>query len=119
MKNAKLIIGIISIIVFLVVMMQSCAAGVVEALDDGDGVATASGMIVGIMLLVSGIVSIVTHKNVKGGGTVASIIMYALAGLIGIAGSGIYKDLQLWGGLCLIFAVVFLIFQIKGKKGSE
>lgn len=34
MKTTKLIIGIISIVLFIIVMFQSCLAGLVEAIED-------------------------------------------------------------------------------------
>ena len=32
---------------------------------------------------------------------------------------GIFEDLVIWGGLCLIFAVIFLISVIRWKKNPQ
>ena len=41
-------------------MFQSCAAGVVNALEDNGGISGSVGVIVGILMLAGGIVSIAT-----------------------------------------------------------
>ena len=111
MKTAKLVIGIISIVLTFLVLFQS---GIGDAMMNEGGTSGASGMLVGIMMLVSGIVAIAARKSK--GGAIFCTVFYALAGLIGVSSSGIFKDLVIWGGLCLIFAVVFLVFSIKTQK---
>ena len=67
MRVWKLVSGILSIILFAVVMFQSCAAGVVNALEDNGGISGSVGVIVGILMLAGGIVSIATrNKTGKG-----------------------------------------------------
>ena len=63
MRVWKLVSGILSIILFAVVMFQSCAAGVVNALEDNGGISGSVGVIVGILMLAGGIVSIATRKR--------------------------------------------------------
>ena len=116
MKTAKLVIGIISCVLFLLIMFQSCAATVAEAMGDSEGLSGGAGVLTGIFMLVAGIVGIATHKSAKGGGTITCIVFYLLAGLIGIFMHGIYEDLVIWGSLCLVFALVHIIFQFKGEK---
>lgn len=50
MRVWKLVSGILSIILFAVVMFQSCAAGVVNALEDNGGISGSVGVIVGILI---------------------------------------------------------------------
>lgn len=118
MKIAKLVLGILSIIFSVLVLFQSCAAGVVDAVQ-GTSAGT-TGLIVGILMLASGIVNIAT-RNSKGG-AIACVIMFALAGLIGLTMYDYYEDLQIWGGFCLIVCAVnaiSLFTQFKGSKGSS
>ncbi len=115
MKAAKLVIGIISCVLFIIIMFQSCAATVVEAMEESDGVSGGAGLLTAIFMLVAGIIGIVSHKSSKGGGTIACIIFYTLAGLVGVCMHGIYTDLLIWGCLSFIFAVVHIFFQIKGE----
>ena len=63
MRVWKLVSGILSIILFAVVMFQSCAAGVVNALEDNGGISGSVGVIVGILMLAGGIVSIATRNE--------------------------------------------------------
>lgn len=117
MKTAKLIIGIVSIVLTFLVLFQSCAAGIGDAMMNEGGTSGASGFLVAILMLVSGIVAIATRNS--RGGAIFCAIVYGLAGLFGISSNGIFKDLMVWGALCLVFAVIFLVFAIKMKKNSK
>ena len=64
MRVWKLVSGILSIILFAVVMFQSCAAGVVNALEDNGGISGSVGVIVGILMLAGGIVSILARDTI-------------------------------------------------------
>ncbi len=114
MKTAKLIIGIISVVLTFVVLFQSCAASVGDALANEGGTSGGAGIFVAVLMLIAGIVAIAA-RNSKGGGIVC-LIFYTLAGIIGLTAHGIYKDLIVWGVICLIFAVIFLIATITYKK---
>ena len=113
MKIWKLVAGILSIIIFFFVEMQSCAAGLVNTVEDNGGSSGSAGMICGILLLAGGIVSIATRKGGKGG-NIALIIIFGLTALIGFAGHGNYSDLVIWSVWALINAVFALISLIKG-----
>ncbi|NLB41119.1 MAG: hypothetical protein GX815_02465, partial [Clostridiales bacterium] len=67
MKTAKLIIGIVSIVLTFLILFQSCAASVVDAIEDEGGTSGGSGTFVAILMLIAGIVAIAT-RNSKGGG---------------------------------------------------
>ena len=114
MKTVKLIIGIISIVLTFFILFQSCAASIGEALVDEGGTSGGVGVFVAILMLIAGIISIAARKS-KGAGIVC-MILYAIAGILGITAHGIYKDLIIWGVVCLIFAVIFLIGTITFKK---
>ena len=58
MRVWKLVSGILSIILFAVVMFQSCAAGVVNALEDNGGISGSVGVIVGILMLALSLIHI-------------------------------------------------------------
>ena len=65
MKVWKLVSGILSIVLFLIVSFQSCAAGISNTLSDNGEVGGSAGVLVAIFLLAGGIVSIAT-RNSKG-----------------------------------------------------
>ena len=120
MKVWKLVSGILSIILFVLVTFQSCAAGVVNALEDNGEVSGSAGLLVAVLMLAGGIVSIATRKSVKKGGNITLIILFGLAALIGFANYGNYSDLAIWSGWCLINAILALVAIISGKnKGGD
>lgn len=116
MKTAKLIIGIISIVLFMVVAFQSCAAGLGNALEGNDESSGSAGFFVAICMLIAGIVGICTRKGIVGGFVCGGF--YALGGIIGITNYGSYADLQIWSILCFVFAVVFIAGSVMTKRRS-
>lgn len=117
MKTAKLVIGILTLVLSLVVLFQSCAASFGEALIQSNTTSGGSGTFVGILFIAAGVVSIAA-RNSKGG-AIASTILYALAGIIALSAVGIYKDLIVWGVLSLIFALIFLVSIFTQFKDSN
>ena len=116
MKVWKLVSGIISIILFVIVTFQSCAAGLSNALEANGEVSGTAGAMVAVFMLAGGIVSIAT-RNAKGkGGNIALLILFGLAALIGFANYGSYSDLAIWSGWCLMNAVLAVVAMITCKK---
>lgn len=118
MKTWKLISGILSIILFLLVSFQSCAAGLVNTIQDNGGSSGSVGMLVAILLLAGGITSIVVRKSQGKGGNIALIILFGLAALVGFVGYGNYSDLVIWSCWCLLNAVLAAVSLIKDKKNE-
>lgn len=118
MKTAKLVIGIISIVLFGFIIFQSCAAGIGNALEGNGETSGSSGVFVALCMLVAGIVGIATRKGIAGG--FVSGGFYAIGGLVGIANYGSYSDLMIWSILSFIFAIVFIVGSImtKGKNNK-
>ena len=119
MKVLKLVSGILSCILFVLVAFQSCAAGISNALESNGEVSGSAGILVAVFMLAGGIVSMATRKSVKKGGNIALIILFGLATLIGFANYGSYSDLAIWSGWCLINAVLAVVAIITGKKKAE
>lgn len=112
MKNWKLISGIISMVLFIIIVMQSCALRVAEAFSQEDG-NSGTGVIVAILVLAAGIVSVVTHRGGKGG-SVALIVLYALAMLLGFSAT-VYADLKVYAVWCLVCLVIACIDLARRK----
>ena len=66
MKTWRLISGILSIVLSLVILLQSCAVGMLEAMG-ADGSDSASGLLVALLLVAAGIVAIVIRNGSRGG----------------------------------------------------
>lgn len=116
MKTWKLVSGILSIVLFAVVAFQSCAAGVLNAMEANGQSSGSAGLIVAIMMLSGGIVSISTRKSEKKGGNIALIVLFGLGALVGFTLAGNFADLNIWAAWCLINAVVALAALLKGGK---
>ena len=115
MKTWKLVSGMLSIVLFVFVTFQSCAAGVANTLEANGEVGGSAGIIVAIMLLAGGIVSIATRKGGKGG-NIALIVLFGIGALCGYTMAGSYGDLYIWATWCLICAVLAIVSLIKGNK---
>lgn len=116
MKIWKLVSGILSMVFFAVVVFQSCAAGLSNALEENGETSGSAGIFVAIFMLSGGIVSVATRNSVKKGGNIALFILFGLAAIIGFAGHGSYSDLTVWAGWCLICAILAIVAMIAGKK---
>ena len=119
MKIWKLVSGIISTVLVLVVIVQSCAAGAVNAMEKNKEVSGSAGIFVAILLLAAGIVSIVVRNSTKKGGNIALIILFGLAALIGFVGAGNYSDLYIWSVWCLICAILAVVSIVLNNKNSK
>ncbi len=115
MKTWKLVSGILSIVLFMVVAFQSCAAGFVNTVTANGQSSGSAGIIVAIVMLSGGIVSIVTRNGSKGG-NIALIVLFGLGALIGFALAGNFTDLNIWAGWCLINAIVAVVSLVRAKS---
>ena len=116
MKVLKLILGIICICLAAFIIFQSCAAGIVDAIEDNGGISGASGLFVSLLMIAGGIIMIATRKAEKVGGSIAGIVIFLIAGIVGFAGAGIFKDLKVWAVICFIIAVINMIAVVTVKK---
>lgn len=115
MKVTRLVIGIISFVMALIVTFQSCFAGLGNAMEDNGEVGGSAGVVLAVFAIVAGIIAIVTRKG-EGKGPFVAGGFYLAGGIIGLAMAGSYADLKIWGVACSIFALVFIIGTILEKK---
>ena len=102
-SSGRLTIGIISIVLFLFIALQSCAVGVGNALQENNSTSGSSGLLCAFVYLVGGILGIVM-RNAKG---IAGLIVTAVFYLLGLA---------IWGGLSLILAAFYIVCAIKTRQ---
>lgn len=105
-------------ILFVLVAVQSCAAGIVNTLENNGESSGSVGIFVGILMHVGGIVSVATRESQGKGGNIALVILFGLAALMGFAGHGNYSDLVIWASWCLINAILAVVAMIKNKKDA-
>lgn len=114
MKTARLVIGIISCILFIFITFQSCAVGIGNTLAENEEVSGSAGVMLAICMLVAGIIGICCRKLKTG--TIVAGAFYAFGGLLGIVNVGSYSDLQIWSILSFIFSIVFIATGIMQKQ---
>lgn len=114
MKTWKLVSGILSIVLFIMVAFQSCAVGIGNTLGETGEVGGSAGIIVAIMLLAGGIVSIATRKGGKGG-NIALIVLFGIGALLGYGLAGSYSYLYIWATWCLINVILAIVSLVKNK----
>lgn len=118
MKTWKLVSGILSIVLFVVVTFQSCAAGIANTLSENGESSGSAGVVVAIMMLAGGIVSIVTRKGSKGG-NIALIILFGIGAITGFSLAGSFADLTIWAAWCTICAVLAIVSLVKPSNKAE
>lgn len=115
-SSGRLAIGIISIVLFVIISFQSCAAGIVNSLEENGATSGSSGMGTAIFVLIAGIVGICTRNSTSKGGAITTTVFYWLAALLTIGTGDTYPDLPVWGVIAFLFGIVFLLAGIKTKK---
>lgn len=117
MKTWKLVSGILCIVLFVVVMFQSCAVGFVNTVEGSEEFSGTAGTIVAFMMLSGGIVSVSTRQSNGKGSNIALIVLFGFAAFVGFIGSGRFGDLPIWSFWCLINAIMaFICLRRKDKK---
>ena len=109
MKTAKLVIGIISMVLSVFIMFQSCAAGLVNSLAGSGEVSGSAGVLVAISFIIAGIVGVATRNSTRAGGDLTAAGFYLVAALFGGTLAGSYGDLYLWAFLAWAFGAVYLV----------
>lgn len=118
MKTARMVVGIVSMALFLVVSLQSCFAGLGNTLADNGEVSGSAGIILALCMLIAGIIAVAARKTK--GGTITALCFYVVGGLLGIANAGTYSDLKVWSVLSFIFAAILLVtLLVKGKTNTD
>lgn len=112
-NNVKKVIGIISIVLFAVIIFQSCAVGVANTLQDSKEVSGTAGFMLALCMLIGGIIALVS--KLSKGMTITSLVFYTIGGVVGIANVGKFADLKIWSILSFIFAALLLFDLIKNK----
>lgn len=118
MKNWKLISGIISCVLFLVVSFQSCAAGFVNSIEKSNDAGGSAGIFLSFIMLICGIVSICTKNSTKNGGNITIIILGLLGALLGYSNAAVFKDLTVWASWLIICVIMAFVSIRKNKKAQ-
>ena len=115
--TGRLIVGIVSVVLSILVLMQSCTVAGLGAFVGEDAFASGfGGMVIAFFMLIAGIVDMATRKSVGKAGCIVSIVFYALAALVGAVCAADFPDLGVYAGLCFAFALVDVVILVKRRK---
>ena len=104
-RLARTVIGILSLVAFIFVMFQSCAANVVNAMEANTADASAGGgTLLAFILLIAGITTALGRDNAKA--TLVAAITYEVGAIIGFASLGTYGDLVFWSIIAVLFGAL-------------
>ena len=111
----RFVIGILSMVLFLFIALQSFAAGISNVMADNNATSGSSGLFTAILFLIAGIVGLCT-RNTRGiVGAAITAVLYFLGAILTFGTGGTYGDLPIWGGLSAIFGIVFVVCAVKTK----
>lgn len=119
MKTAKLVTGILCMVFTLLVLFQSCAAGISNTISENGEVSGSAGFLLAILMLAGGIIEVATRKSLKKGGSIAAIILFFLAAILGFANAGSYADLNIWSAWCLILGILNLLDLLLSSRNDK
>lgn len=117
MRTWKLVSGILSIVFVLIILVQSCAVGVYNALNESNDIGGTAGFLVAILMIASGIISISTRGGFRKGGNIALIIINNFTFVLAISNAKVYKDLIMWGLWCFLCSFMACISLYRMNKG--
>ena len=116
----RLVLGIIAMLLAFFIIFQSCAAGIVNAIDETGDASGSMGVFLALFMIVGGIVGIASRNGKRKVGPLITAILFFLGFLIGLSGIGsTYTDLPIWGGVSACIGIVYLICAIKTKKPTK
>lgn len=115
--TAKLVLGIISMVLFVLVSFQSCAAGVGNALSNNGESSGSFGFLVALNLLFSGIIAVASRRSVKKAPWIIVAVLLWLNYFYAKIFGGSYSDLVIWGFLSFALGVFYLFSAVRTKKG--
>ncbi|WP_242852592.1 hypothetical protein [Acetobacterium bakii] len=119
MKTAKLVMGIISMVLSVFVLLQSCAAGLVNYLEANGEVSGSAGLMVAAFFIIAGIVGVATRNSVRKGGGLTAAGFYLAAALFGSMLAGSYTDLYLWAFLAWAFGAAYIVDAFYDADTAE
>ncbi len=119
MRVWKLISGILSIVFFFILLIESFVVGFLEVYEETGTFSGFAGVICAVFMLIAGIVSVAAHNGGRGSSIVIAIL-FAFAALFAFIGAVMFPDMfiwAIWSIVCVILAIISAI--VPGtNKGS-
>lgn len=119
LSTVRLVTGIISIVLFALVSLQSCAAGLSNALEENNAASGTAGLLLAFIFLIAGITGVAT-RNFAGAGAPAVCCVFYFIGAALTKGSGsTFGDLPIWGFIACAFGIIYVVAAVKTKKNNN
>ena len=110
---ARLVISILSFVICIIILVQSCATGFVNTVQESSDVSGSAGFLLTLFILVGAIVGIATRNSMKKAGPIVAGAFYLVGGLFSlIFAGGTYGDLIIWAVLSIVFGIFFIVAGI-------
>ena len=123
MKLWRLFSGIVSILLYSIVISQSKLAFVVEKLGGQEGKEGTAGTTVAYCMLIGGIASLFLFWSKGKLGSIILAVIFGIGAIAGYSNAGFFKDLLVWATWCLICALMALdtivVEDEKKKKAAK
>ena len=114
--TAKLVLGILSMVLFIVITFQSCIVGLGNTLTDNGEVGGSFGFLIALNLLASGIIAVAARKATGKTAMIIAAVLLWLSFFLAKVFAGSYTDLTVWGFIAFAFGVVYLLSAARTKK---
>lgn len=111
MKDIRLIIGIVTIMLFVFVVFQSFGAYATVKSSNGIG---NIGIMISFMALIAALICINTRDAYSG--AFISAVFYALAGFLGLFNFTNHKIVFVYGFMFIMFSIFSVLIGIKQKN---
>lgn len=115
--TAKLVIGILSLVLFVIIALQSCAVGLGNALLSNGDSSGATGLVVAFNFLITGVIAVAARKAIKLTPWIISAALLWFSYFIGKMNQENFADLAVWGFISFAFGVFYLLSSVKTKRG--
>lgn len=116
MKDIRLIIGIVTIMLFVFVVFQSCGAYATVKSSNGIG---NIGIMISFVALIAALICINTRDAYTYSGAFISAVFYALAGFLGLFNFTNHKIVFVYGFMFIMFSIFSVLIGIKQKNASN
>ena len=99
----RMIIGIISVVIFLISGFYACSIGVANTIEGNISGSGLIGFIISFIILTAGIISIAAKRSLGGAITTASF--YLISAVVGIP----FEEMIFWSVVSLVFFCIIFI----------
>ena len=113
---ARLVIGIISMVLSVFVLLQSYAVDTLYTLADSEETAGSVGIMFSLLFLAAAIVGVCTRNSKSSLGAHVSTLLYWVAGMSTFGVWEAFEDLLIWGIISIGFGIFFFVAAIKSDN---